>query len=246
MSVPCMLSGKQTGTEFNLLKIFHQARFSTIVRSPNSNHIFKPIRKSMLKNANVFFNNYLRDADIITFMNDDLNRQQKDQKMFSVIQMLGSHSIHGFEQDYMVNLLKPYCKSHSLRNCYEEEGVEYMNNSYDNTIIYTDEILKRAFDLLRDKNAIVFFASDHSEMLGEDGYFLHGIIKPNGEIPSEQYKIPVFVWMSDIYIKNHTDTYHKILKKSKSSTTHVDIYKSIIACHNIEVRNLDLTGHYCE
>ena len=50
---------------------------------------------------------------------------------------------------------------------------EAMINSYDNTIVATDEFLHQIIDKLRDRNAIMVFVSDHGESLGENGVYLH-------------------------------------------------------------------------
>lgn len=48
-----------------------------------------------------------------------------------------------------------------------------MVNSYDNTIIATDEFLAQVYNLVKDRNAVIFFISDHGEALGENGVYLH-------------------------------------------------------------------------
>ena len=50
---------------------------------------------------------------------------------------------------------------------------EQIVNSYDNSIVATDEFLAGLFSLLRGRNAVVLFISDHGEGLGENGVFLH-------------------------------------------------------------------------
>ena len=46
---------------------------------------------------------------------------------------------------------------------------------------------------MRSKNAIVLYISDHGESLGEEGYYTHGIDRP------EQHSVAAWVWYSDKY-----------------------------------------------
>jgi glucan phosphoethanolaminetransferase (alkaline phosphatase superfamily) len=246
-SVPCMLSGSLSGSNFDLLKIFKSAGFYTTLRSPHSTHIFKPILPSLLTNCNLNLNNYIRDGDIEVFIKKDVI-EFKNRKTFSVVQMLGSHSYYGIEKliANKSNILMPICKKQSLKACFKTDGKLAMDNSYDNTVIYTDEILAKIFKLLQDENAIIFFAPDHAEMLGEDDKYGHGIVLPNGKEPEIQKQIPFFVWMSSRYIKQHKDIYGSILNKSTKPTNHLAIYQSIISCSGIKVKNLDtIEGGFC-
>ena len=46
-------------------------------------------------------------------------------------------------------------------------------NAFDNTVLYTDSFISNVIDQVRDKKAIVFYAADHGESIGENTH-LHG------------------------------------------------------------------------
>lgn len=89
---------------------------------------------------------------------------------------------------------KPVCNSVELANCSKEELI----NAYDNTIVYTDYILHRVIEDLKQLKAYksaMLFVSDHGESLGEKNLYMHGV--PISFAPKEQYEIPFIVWYSD-------------------------------------------------
>lgn len=78
------------------------------------------------------------------------------------------------------------------------KDLKKLNNAYDNTIVYTDYILRSVIDTLRTLDgwkAAMIYASDHGESLGEDGLFMHGV--PMKIAPREQYEIPFLLWHND-------------------------------------------------
>ncbi len=89
---------------------------------------------------------------------------------------------------------KPVCNSVELGKCSQEE----LLNAYDNTIVYTDYILSKVIeDLkeLKEYKSAMMFVSDHGESLGEKNLYMHGV--PISFAPKEQYEIPFIVWVSD-------------------------------------------------
>lgn len=89
---------------------------------------------------------------------------------------------------------KPVCNSVELGNCSHTELI----NAYDNTIVYTDYILSKIIDdlkQLKEYKSAMIFVSDHGESLGEKNLYMHGL--PLSIAPKEQYDIPFIVWVSD-------------------------------------------------
>lgn len=114
-------------------------------------------------------------------------------------------------------------------------------NAYDNNILAFDDFLGDVIDLLKERNAVVFFASDHGESLGEGGRWLHG-----GDTSiDEQRHIPAFIWCSSRYKENNSDFIRNIEYNRKKSLSHDFIYHTMISLGGLEsdVQNakLDLT-----
>ena len=91
----------------------------------------------------------------------------------------------------------PECDLPNLRNCDRDA----INNSYDNTILYTDHVVAQLIAMLREAQAQVdgalLYASDHGESLGEHGLYLHGM--PYALAPRVQKEVPMLLWTSPAY-----------------------------------------------
>lgn len=94
-------------------------------------------------------------------------------------------------------VFKPVCHSVELSQCSTEELI----NAYDNTIVYTDYLLRQIIEMLREMpeyRSTMMFVSDHGESLGEKNLYMHGVV-PMSIAPREQYEIPFIVWVSQGY-----------------------------------------------
>ena len=117
---------------------------------------------------------------------------------------------------------KPVCHSVELGNCTQTELI----NAYDNTIVYTDYILSRIIDdlkQLKEFKSTMLFVSDHGESLGEKNLYMHGI--PISIAPKEQYEIPFIVWLSDNSSKK---------LKTNNNLTQNHVFHSVLNFLNIE------------
>ncbi|MFZ5545017.1 MAG: phosphoethanolamine transferase [Pseudomonadota bacterium] len=113
-----------------------------------------------------------------------------------VLHMLGNHGPSYFRR-YPPTFARfqPECRDDDLRKCQVQEIV----NSYDNALLYTDQVLATTIGRLQahadQVDSAMIFVSDHGESLGEKGLFLHGIPYPIA--PDEQTRVPMLFWASD-------------------------------------------------
>ncbi len=137
-----------------------------------------------------------------------------------VLILLHTSTSHGstYSKKYppRFGIFTPVCNSVELGNCSHTELI----NAYDNAIVYTDYILAKVIDdlkQLKDYHSAMIFVSDHGESLGEKNLYMHGM--PLSLAPKEQYEIPFIVWVSDdsrqlkpnkILSQNHV--FHSVLK----------------------------------
>lgn len=129
---------------------------------------------------------------------DGLTKEIRESKKNKILIVLHTSTSHGptYFKKYpkKFETFRPVCKSVELNNCTNEE----LMNAYDNSIIYTDYILKTLIDtlkILKDYKSSMLFVSDHGESLGENNLYMHGI--PTGIAPKEQLEIPFIVWVSE-------------------------------------------------
>jgi arylsulfatase A-like enzyme len=75
------------------------------------------------------------------------------------------------------------------RKCSQKGG---LINAYDNSIVYTDWFLTQLIDRLKHRNALLVYASDHGEYLGEKNRYGHLYKNPAPEIQ----RVPMLWWAS--------------------------------------------------
>lgn len=134
------------------------------------------------------------DQILLTGLKQEILNSTKD-KIFIVLHTSTSHGPQ-YNKKYPKEFetFTPVCNSVELANCSQTELV----NAYDNTIVYTDYILSRVIEDLKELKqykSTMLFVSDHGESLGEKNLYMHGL--PMSIAPKEQYEIPFIVWVSD-------------------------------------------------
>ncbi|MES2485788.1 MAG: phosphoethanolamine--lipid A transferase EptA [Bacteroidota bacterium] len=134
------------------------------------------------------------DEILLTGLKEQILASKKNK----ILIVLHTSTSHGptYSKKYPAHFetFKPVCNSVELGNCSQIELI----NAYDNTIVYTDYILSKVIDDLKDLkeyNSAMIFVSDHGESLGEKNLYMHGL--PLSMAPKEQYEIPFIVWVSN-------------------------------------------------
>lgn len=118
-----------------------------------------------------------------------------------VLHLMGSHG-PAYYRRYpdKFRQFTPTCDSNQIQDCDRQSLI----NTYDNTILYTDDIVSRTIDELKAHseqfNTALVYLADHGESLGENGIYLHGT--PYMLAPSQQTHIPFLFWLSKDYQQN--------------------------------------------
>ncbi|MDO4699698.1 MAG: phosphoethanolamine--lipid A transferase [Moraxella sp.] len=125
--------------------------------------------------------------------------KSSDQDVVLVLHTLGNHGPTYYER-YTDNerVFTPTCDTQEINNCNKEQLI----NTYDNGVLYVDQFLDKVIGELQkypEYKTAVFYASDHGESLGENGFYLHGT--PLAIAPKEQTAIPMLIWVSDTWAK---------------------------------------------
>ena len=127
----------------------------------------------------------------------------------------------------------PECNLANLSNCDREA----INNSYDNTILYTDYFLSRVIEALEQRSAefdtAMLYVSDHGESLGENGLYLHGL--PYSMAPREQIEVPMLFWASPGFYVERAKVDPKCLRSSaERDTSHDAIFHTLLPLFGLE------------
>ena len=130
----------------------------------------------------------------------------------------------------------PICASNELQKCTTKE----LNNTYDNTIYYTDYVVDKVIQTLIDLpslyNSSLVYISDHGESLGENNIYLHGT--PYFMAPDAQTHVPFFVWLSDQFKTDFSINTQCLRKKQGLPLSHDNLFHSVLGLMNVT------TDHY--
>jgi len=134
------------------------------------------------------------DEVLVAGLKEQIQASQKS-KILIILHTSTSHGPN-YSKNYppSFEVFKPACNHVEPGECSQEE----LFNAYDNTIVYTDYILYRIIEDLKQLNeykSAMIYVSDHGESLGEKDMYMHGV--PMNIAPKEQYEIPFIVWVSD-------------------------------------------------
>jgi lipid A ethanolaminephosphotransferase len=153
---------------------------------------------------------------------------------FIVLHQRGSHGpAYHTDVPQWAKEFRPECNLPNLRNC--DRGA--INNSYDNTILYTDYFLSRVIDELDEHSAdfdtAMLYVSDHGESLGENGLYLHGL--PYSMAPREQTQVPMLLWASPGFYSDRAQVDPACLRRAaQRPTSHDAIFHTLLPLFRVE------------
>ncbi len=115
-----------------------------------------------------------------------------------VLHTIGSHGpTYSHRYPAQFRRFTPTCDTNEVQTCSREQ----LQNTYDNTILYSDYIVDKAIALLKARQSrfttSLVYLSDHGESLGENGVYLHGL--PYAIAPAQQTHVPMLLWLSPDY-----------------------------------------------
>ncbi len=137
------------------------------------------------------------DEDILTFYSKNIPSQLKS-KNFIVFHLLGSHSWYADRFSKSFAKFKPSDLSFSNLHVSNDRDKQIVAD-YVNSLYYNDFVLNEIFNLFKDKDAIVFYLSDHAQDIFESGpTYGHSCSKAGLEIP-------FMIYVSDIFKEKHPE-----------------------------------------
>jgi lipid A ethanolaminephosphotransferase len=150
-----------------------------------------------------------------------------------VLHLMGSHG-PAYYQRYpdAFRRFTPTCDSNQIQDCDRQALI----NTYDNTILHTDDVLSRTIDKLKQHqarlNTALVYLADHGESLGESGIYLHGT--PYMLAPGQQTHIPLLFWLSQDYQQNFALDRDCLAHKADSDPVSQDnLFSTVLGMMNI-------------
>ncbi|KGT95083.1 phosphoethanolamine transferase [Erwinia typographi] len=165
------------------------------------------------------------DMLLVTELKKSLDRHPQG-KHLVVLHTKGSHYLYSQRYPREFARYQPECMGVD-----DTCSKAMLINAFDNSVLYTDTVLDNVFDQLRDKKAIVFYASDHGESIS-DNMHLHGT--PRNMAPPEQFRVPMIVWASDKYLADPTNqrAFERLKAEQRVGKTHrhVELFDTLLGC----------------
>lgn len=161
--------------------------------------------------------------------------KQQNHNQLLVFHMIGSH--WPFDKRYpdKFRIFQPVCTG-AASEC---SDIQIMN-SYNNSILYSDWVLSQLINMVKDRNAILIFSSDHGISFKEDGAF-----GAEASTNHPSLNVGTFIWFSDMYARNNPSKIQKIKLLHKHKLTHHNLFHSILGCSNMESKAIDPSLNLC-
>ncbi|GKW12832.1 kdo(2)-lipid A phosphoethanolamine 7''-transferase [Pectobacterium sp. IFB5596] len=167
----------------------------------------------------------VQDMLLVDEVKESLARYPQGKHLI-VLHTKGSHYLYSMRYPRSYARYQPECMGVDA-SCSREQLI----NAFDNSVLYTDSFIDSVIDQVRDKKAIVFYASDHGESI-DDNYHLHGT--PRQMAPPEQFRSPMMVWTSDKFLAD-ADNLHafeqlKAQQRVGKTHRHEELFDTILGC----------------
>lgn len=131
----------------------------------------------------------------------------------------------------------PACETDDIANCSHEAVV----NAYDNALLYTDHMLAKTIDLLKQQegkyDTAMIYLSDHGESLGENGLYLHSI--PYAIAPKEQTQVPMVMWFSPGYARDFALDTQCLKQRAAQPASHDNLFHSVLGLLDVKTSVYD-------
>jgi len=106
-----------------------------------------------------------------------------------------------------------------------------LNNSYDNSILYTDWFLSQVIGTLKSSGqlASMIYVSDHGQVLYDDSCNLAF----HGHNTQYEFHVPAFMWYSDLYKAAYPAKVSQLLRNKRAKLATENVFHSLLDMANI-------------
>jgi glucan phosphoethanolaminetransferase (alkaline phosphatase superfamily) len=191
---------------------------------------------------------FAKEADVVQFMNlggftdtssfdqvllDPLKRAIADPapKKLIVLHSLGNHWNYSHRHPKEFDKWQPSLFGVENPAYTDMKLKPQLNNSYDNSILYTDWFLSQVIDSLKQTQQLtsLMYVSDHGQTLydGTCNLAFHG---HNTQF---EFHIPALVWYSDLYASTYPDKVAQLLKNKKARLSTENVFHTLLDMSDI-------------
>ncbi len=182
-------------------------------------------------------NNVSHPDEVILEPMDEFLKDCESDKIFIVLHTYGSH--FNYRERYPEDF--SFFKPDYARDAKASQR-ERLVNAYDNTIRYTDYLLFRVIERLRQEkcDAGMVYASDHGEDIFDDyrRRFMHASPNPS----YHQLHVPMLVWLSDGYVAQYPEKLGAAsANRSKQVSSSLSVFNTLMEIAGLRSQLCDTT-----
>jgi glucan phosphoethanolaminetransferase (alkaline phosphatase superfamily) len=178
------------------------------------------------------------DIQLISYLKNAL--AEPGDRKFIVLHTTGSHWDYGQQYTSEFDFFKPSEKTIAAEPS-DFSKKEFLINSYDNTILFTDWFLDSAIKVVSREKAFssLFYISDHGEDLFDDSYhrFQHG----DFEATIFSARVPFFIWYNDSVKISCAESIYWLLNHKYSKIGEEDVFHTMTDMFSIHFPLQDST-----
>ena len=169
------------------------------------------------------------DGDMLPIIKKYIE-QNKNYNKLIIVHMIGSHWRLDHRYPSGFGAFYPICRNASPTSCSKSE----LENSYHNTVLYTDTFLYSLITMLEKDLAFLLFSSDHGSQITENHFEDSEDRIENGTDP-DMISIAMMIWSSAKFLQEHENSYREqMAKRDSENVSHNNIFHSILGCIGIE------------
>jgi glucan phosphoethanolaminetransferase (alkaline phosphatase superfamily) len=174
------------------------------------------------------------DEDLLPPLQAAIRGSGRD--LFIVLHTLGSHENYAYRYPEAFDVFKPSLKRVKNPNIDDVRLSNEISNSYDDSVLYTDYVLSKVIETLKNTDAItaMLYASDHGEDLIDAGCSLTA----HGSGTVYNFRIPTLFWYSNQYAEQYPQNVVNARQHSTSRLSTEDIFESLV-----DMAQIDFAGH---
>lgn len=161
--------------------------------------------------------------------------ESSNEDMFIVLHMMGSHLRYDFRYPQQFAHFTPTQSEPTGHTSHYQR----IRNSYDNSILYTDDVLAKIIGVLKQSGAVtaLWYESDHGEVLPSPSCDKQG----HGIGTVYEFEIPVLFWYSYAYQQNFPQRVATLRTNSDKRTLSGDTFASLLGMTGVDFPGLDHT-----
>ena len=245
LSVPIIVSrkpaaqGLQAGfSEKSFLSAYKEAGFKTYwISNQMSFGQFDTPTSVFAKEADVtqFLNlgGFTNQSNFDDVLLEPLSRAMADPtpKKLIVLHTLGNHWNYSHRHPKEFDHWKPSLYGIDNPAYTDLKNKEALNNSYDNSILYTDWILSEIIQRLKESDQLtsLMYVSDHGQTLYDGSCQLAF----HGHNTQYEFHIPAFIWYSDAYRNQFPEKIAQLLKHKHFRLSTENVFHTLLDMGNI-------------